>query len=278
MIKLSESRLREIIAEELDVIQGQEYDTHTVDDDTVIDPERAGRIDKLSREIDEKMLELEKEVARRGLDENIFDIGSSVIDTAKAVGSLGSGIAGRFTRNSSITKAIQQYAKESLIRWIFGKMGLQPGVPKELLISFFEELEFHEIQQFIAKPQCKVFVEQMYDTLLDFGLDSLRPTIDSATSKISAIPLLGVIMKAAPGNDIMTKLLSGVGTEALQNFIRTDPEIKTWINDNVLVGICDVWDNVWDNVDVEDGLIDLNAALDKAYPEEHISDVNKLIS
>ena len=47
--------------------------------------------------------------------------------------------------------------------------------------------------------------------------------------------------------------------------------IKAWIEENMLIGVCNVWDNVWKNIDVEDGLIDLNAALDKAYPDEFSS-------
>lgn len=261
MNKLSEARLRVLIQEELENVE--------------LELEKKEKLERNISDIDAKIVRIKAAYENENPTYTNEDISLAGLSNLAISGS--GDVVKAITGGGAVGTAVEQFAKDVFANFVLGRLGLKPGKRRDLLKSFIEELTLEELYDFMRDPTCEKFVDHSMDALIDFVMDMWRAPIQAFSNTIRSGPTGGiaaVVLSRNRGTDILSKLLSGVGTEALGEMIKDDPRIRHYIEKNIVPGACEVWDNVWDQLDLEDATMTLSKALDKAYPAA----VNKIQS
>jgi hypothetical protein len=254
MKKLSEARLKELINEEIAL--------------EIESSEKMERVETNKREIDRKIKELKSIYSSASEDSSLEEV--SIASVANVAYTGAGDVWNAATGEGDLSRAIEQFAKDKIIDYGLGKIGLPHGPFRGILKSFIEELTLVELYDFIDEPECEKFASHSMDALIDYFVDSSRPWIDKLIGLGSRLPggkITATILGDIRGTDIISKILSGVGTEYVSEWLKNDPMVRNYIEVNIVPAACVVWDNVWEALDLEDATMTLSKALDDAYPD-----------
>jgi len=261
MNKLSESRLREIIAEELEA----EFVSSEATQIDIEKENQKARIDDNIAEINRKIDIISNKFTLNEISLIGADLGPDIGDSIGSIGNAVYSGINKVKSGSNIKDALLDVIKEKAIDYLLEKIGLKPGTLRNLLRSFLEELSPHEAWSFMKEPDCEKFVAHSYDVLIDFGFDHFKEPLSAFMGKATSFGPLKKILSTSGSDDLFTKILSGAGVEIVSKTIQNSPEFREWFNNAILPGVCSLWDQAWDNFDLESTTLSLSDTLSKTY-------------
>jgi hypothetical protein len=260
MNKLSEARLRVLIQEELESAELESVN---------LEQEKKEKLEKNISVIKGQIEDLTQIYDNPNLEEDVNLAGLSNLAFSGA-GDLIKSISGE--SDTLVGTAIEQFAKDLFANFVLEKLGLPAGKPRDLLKSFIEELTLEELYDFMRDPSCEKFVDHSMDALIDFFADWMRVPLQAFSDKLTSVPggrVAKAVLGKNNGTDMVSKLFSGTATEALGEWIKSSAWAQNHIENTIVPNACEVWENVWENFDLEDASMSLSKALYDAYPEGH---------
>jgi hypothetical protein len=244
MKKLSESRLRQIVKEELEV---------EINDQNDIDIARRDII-----KIIEKLKEIELDT-----DHEVYnDINEWIIPALGALGrglAWGGGVAGitSLLRPDAISNAgetIQGIAsgetelelsgsmyitlKKLLIAKILSVFKID-GMLNSFLTNSLAKRSADELWDLIINRECKTFVDFTWDAFVQWGIEIIKDPIANFSHKmVSAAPMLKNLIAPAYGDSLATMLFAGTGAQEIGRMFQENEDIVNFLENEVKPNVC----------------------------------------
>jgi hypothetical protein len=259
MKKLSESRLRQIIKEELtqefenaNQIDGAEFES---DQQSYVDDRK--EIENNINQILVKLKELEKNAESSGQPLNEFfpavlrgglmglgALGLADVDgddISDAGGRIGDIVSGEEDVNwSGLGDGAEIWFKKMMIQKILSVFRID-GRLNSLLSNALVKRSFNDIKELIITRDCAMFVEFTWDAILQWIVELIADPLARASNTIlRGAPMLRALASSnAYGANISSIFLGGLGAQEMMLHFQEDEDVKRFMDDQAKPAFCD---------------------------------------
>jgi hypothetical protein len=250
MKKLSESRLRQIIKEELEdeFIQQSEYDA--VKQDVIKIAEKLKQIEDENDVNDESQFnEIFIPAILRGalwgagalgaarLLKPDLDVGGAVADVGTAAKGIISGET-EFNLSDSMHLAL----KKIIIQKMLSVFKID-GMLNSLLTNALAERSVDDIIDLIVNRECETFVEYTWDAFVQWGIQLIQDPLASFSHSIfKSTPIIKNLVAPVYGDSLATMLFGGIGAQEIGRMFKENDDIISLLDDKIKPRVCDFVD------------------------------------
>jgi hypothetical protein len=248
MKKLSESRLRQIIKEELtdatNDIEARREVGHNIDQillklKAIEQKQSEGQSEGQSEEQLNEFLP----VLRGGL-MGLGALGLADVDggdISDAGGHISDIVTGEEDVNwSGFGDGAELWFKKMIIQKILSSFRV-PGRLSSLLSNALVKRSFNDIKELIITRDCKLFVEFTWDAILQWVVELIADPLARASNTIlrGAPMLRALATSSAYGGNVVSLFLGGLSAQEMMLHFQEDENVKQFMDDQVKPAFCD---------------------------------------
>jgi hypothetical protein len=249
MKKLSESRLRQIIKEELTTatndIENREEVEQNIDQILLKlkDVEKAYKQKQSEGEGQEQLNEFLPAVLRGGL-MGLGALGLADVDGDDVSGA-GDRIGGILTGEEDVNwtglgDGAELWFQKMMIQKILSVFRID-GRLNSLLSNALAKRSFSDIKELIITRDCNLFVEFTWDAILQWVVELIADPLARASNTIlRAAPMFRVLASSSTyGGNIASVFLGGLGAQEMMLHFQEDEDVKRFMDDKAKPAFCD---------------------------------------
>ena len=252
MKKLSESRLRQIIKEELENEIGAVENAENAEKTK----ENLNKIfSVLSRHEKESEVPLNElwgglaTAAAGALGANYLDNDNefNFDDARDYVSDVLSG-----EEDLEVSNSVVDYFKRLLITTLFEKAGISGELGKAIGASLSRR-SLSELVEAVLNPRCDTIVEFIWEGLVVYAVIQLEEPLSELSHSIGRkLPFVRQVFDVSHNADFISTILGGVSTQVLADQLLKNPQVVGFLDENVKPVICDYIDSMLDDIDFGD--------------------------